>query len=97
QGIATTLLQECVRRLRARELIAMVDATPAGRKVYRRLGFRDGWELTRWRRAGSGAPRGVAPSPHAVRALQESDWPALAELDAHAFGAGRLALLRQLA
>jgi ribosomal protein S18 acetylase RimI-like enzyme len=50
QGIATALLEHCIARLREHGLVPVLDATPAGRTVYRPLGFHDGWQITRWRR-----------------------------------------------
>src|SRR5687768_1400809 len=35
QGIATALLEKCVARLREQGLVPVLDATPAGREVYR--------------------------------------------------------------
>jgi GNAT superfamily N-acetyltransferase len=97
RGIATALLPLCVQRLRAMQLVPMLDATPAAHEVYLPLGFRDGWAITRWRRAAD-ATTGVLPPPaRPVRALQEADWLRIAALDARAFGADRIALLRQLA
>ncbi|MEJ7930667.1 GNAT family N-acetyltransferase [Ramlibacter sp. AN1015] len=94
QGIATALLQDCIARLRAAQLVPALDATPAGRTVYGPLGFRDGWSITRWRHMGSvQAPQ---PGAVAVRALREDDWPALCALDRAAFGGERGALLRSL-
>ena len=53
RGIGTQLLNRCVEMLRELSSIPMLDATPAGREVYRRLGFRDLWPITRWRRAAA--------------------------------------------
>ena len=50
QGLATLLLEHCIARLREQGLVPVLDATPAGRTVYRPLGFNDGWPITRWRR-----------------------------------------------
>lgn len=97
QGIATVLLEHCTARLRERGLVPVLDATPAGRTVYRPLGFHDGWPITRWRRSERGAalPETGAHTP-TVRALREDDWPALLALDEKAFGAARVPLLRRL-
>lgn len=96
QGIATALLDRCIERLRQRGLVPVLDATPAGREVYRQLGFHDGWAITRWRRTTPAA----LPTPAQdvqVRPLRAEDWPRIAALDREAFGADRLDLLRQLA
>ena len=98
QGLATELLQLGVAELRERGLVPMLDATPAGRAVYRQLGFRDGWPITRWRRAAASSPFVPGePSAVTVTPLTESDWTAMARMDAEVFGADRVALLRALA
>jgi GNAT superfamily N-acetyltransferase len=95
QGLATRLLQEAIADLRHRGLVPVLDATPAGRAVYRQLGFVDGVAITRWRRtASSSEPLAARVS---VTPLAEGDWDAIAALDAQAFGADRLPLLRALA
>ena len=98
QGIATALLNHCVLRLRRQGLAPVLDATPAGREVYRQLGFRDGWPITRWRRTGAGAPwrEAIEDGSTTLRALREDDWPQISALDARAFGADRTAVLRRL-
>jgi ribosomal protein S18 acetylase RimI-like enzyme len=98
QGIATALLERCIARLRERGLVPVLDATPAGRAVYRPLGFRDGWQITRWRRTGRGAalPDAGGDAAATVRALREDDWPEILALDEKAFGADRIAVLRRL-
>ena len=99
QGIATALLEHCIARLREQGLVPVLDATPAGRTVYRPLGFHDGWPITRWRRTERGAPSVVAAAADGttVRPLAERDWPGLVSLDTPAFGADRMNLLRRLA
>lgn len=97
QGLATALLDRCVAELRQRDLVPVLDATPAGREVYRGLGFRDGWGLTRWRRTQAAPLPAVASTDLVLRALADSDWRAIAERDKQAFGADRTGLLRSLA
>lgn len=99
QGLATALLEHCIDRLREQGLVPVLDATPAGRAVYRQLDFQDGWPITRWRRVGRGAPwpGAGAAAVTTVRALQERDWPELLALDEKAFGSPRAALLQRLA
>jgi GNAT superfamily N-acetyltransferase len=88
EGLATALMRWAMGRLAGTRCLAL-DATPEGREVYRRLGFADAFGFARWR---------VATPPKvpevAVRRLRDSDWPALLEMDAAAFGAPREALLR---
>jgi GNAT superfamily N-acetyltransferase len=92
RGIATRLLERCMAALEAASMVPVLDATPAGREVYRPLGFLDGWPIQRWRRTGAVSP---VPAP-SVRALETRDWPALLTLDAAAFGCDRKALLERL-
>lgn len=94
QGFATRLLRIALEDLKQRALTPILDATPAGRAVYVQEGFVDTWGFRRFelRRALAAPER-----PTGVRALRESDWPRLLELDARAFGASREPLLRALA
>lgn len=91
EGLATALMRWAIAQLEGTRCVAL-DATPAGREVYRRLGFRGVFGFARWRlEAPPAAP------PAALRPVSEADWPALLALDAEAFGAGRAALLRGFA
>jgi GNAT superfamily N-acetyltransferase len=96
RGIATRLLEHCIEALKQAGMVPVLDATPAGREVYKPLGFRDGWPIQRWRRTG------VEPSPAplrgatTVRAMEDRDWPAVLALDASAFGCDRAPLLERL-
>lgn len=92
RGIATRLLERCIDTLREAGMVPVLDATPAGREVYRPLGFCDGWPITRWRHAGAA----FASPARAVRPLENRDWPALLRLDASAFGCDRAPLLERL-
>ncbi|MBC5768215.1 GNAT family N-acetyltransferase [Ramlibacter albus] len=107
RGLATQLLQACIEKLQAQQRVPALDATPAGREVYRPLGFRDGWAITRWRAAralvapqeGAHAVKGAHAQNGAyeVRPLRDEDWPAVRALDAPAFGGDRGTLLARLA
>ena len=95
-GLASRLLRHALGLLASQGRAGLLDATPAGHAVYLQEGFRDTWGFARYRReGGSGAP--LRPPGRATRPLQSSDWPAIEALDAPAFGASRLALLRALA
>jgi GNAT superfamily N-acetyltransferase len=89
QGHATALMRWAMEAL-ASTRCAALDATPAGREVYRRLGFRDLWGFSRW-----SLP--VLPVVPGARPLRAGDWPAVLALDAAAFGAPREPLLRDFA
>lgn len=90
RGFATTLMRWAVGVLGGTRCAAL-DATPAGREVYRRLGFRDLWGLARW-----SLPGGLPPG-EGVRPMRDDDWPSVLALDAAAFGAPRAGLLRDFA
>lgn len=90
QGIGTRLLVESIRLLEGRKSIRL-DATPAGERVYRPLGFKEEFPLARYERpAGESA---AEPCP----AVSADDWRWILKLDREAFGADRETLLRWLA
>ena len=91
EGLATRLMRWAVEHLHGTRCAAL-DATPAGREVYRGLGFADAFGFARWRLDG---PLRAPPVP--VRPVLEADWPSLLARDAEAFGASRGALLRGFA
>jgi predicted N-acetyltransferase YhbS len=96
RGLATQLLRRAMDELAAAGLVPVLDATPDGRAVYRRLGFEDSWGFQRLVRR---APRPAAFAPSAgitIRPIAEADWPALTAYDAAAFGAERSAVLAGL-
>jgi hypothetical protein len=71
----------------------MLDATPAGREVYRRLGFRDMWPIARWRRV---AVIDFATGATNVRPLEDRDSADVVALDTATFGCNRAQLLERL-
>ena len=87
RGHATRLIEDAVAYCRTAGLVPMLDATPPGREVYRRLGFADGETIERWRGQGGGGTvaAGVTDVERAI------------ELDRAAFGADRSALIVDLA
>lgn len=91
RGYATRLLRTAIADLEIRGLTPILDATPAGREVYRQEGFRDTWGFKRYVSDGERSPG------NQVRALRESDWPWILALDGTAFGGDRALLLRSLA
>jgi predicted N-acetyltransferase YhbS len=99
RGIGTRLMKRALELLHGRGVSTVkLDATPAGLPVYEQLGFVSEWSLTRWRReaaATSGVDEGGLAS--ATRALCESDWPLVQQVDRAAFGTSRSHLLRVLA
>jgi hypothetical protein len=89
--IGTRILEHCCADIIRRGLVAVLDATPAGERVYRPLGFAPIFGLTRWQGEGGGA----TPSD-GIRAMTKDDLPAVAAIDAVAFGAPRAFLIESL-
>lgn len=90
RGLGTRVLRRCMDALAEVGLCPVLDATPAGERIYRPLGFDRQFGLTRWRGTGGGkAPAGVVP-------LRAEELPGLAGEDGAAFGADRGFLLREL-
>ena len=85
QGLASRAVRWARRTLRNSPCMAL-DATPEGREVYRRHGFRDAWSFTRWQ-----VPR--LPAIQGARPMTDADWPGVIALDAAAMGASRPWLL----
>jgi len=97
RGLASRLMRRCIDDLKTAALVPILDATPAGRAVYSRLGFADSWTYRRLEtreRAPSFAP--LRPDGTTVRPIADADWPRLCAYDAAAFGAERPLLLARL-
>ena len=98
RNLGTRLLQRCIDALREQRRVALLDATPAGRPLYRALGFQETWGYHRLAR-GSATPMpenaGTA-NDTIIRPIADADWPALCAYDAACFGADRSALLQWL-
>ena len=91
RGIGTRLLQRTIEHLDAIDIGTMkLDATPAGRPIYQKLGFVDEYEIERWLLKRSVPDAASSADLHPV-----SD-PVL-QLDREIFGADRSPLLRSLA
>ena len=89
-GHASRLLRLAIADLRARHLTPVLDATPAGREVYRQEGFRDTWTFKRFHKSAS------EPVFRAPLHQGETGPDADLALDREAFGADRTRLLRAL-
>ncbi len=90
RGLATALMTECIRWLRARGVGSIkLDASDMGKPIYQRLGFVEEQPIMRYRgiAAGKAAP---------ARGIAAAHWPAVQELDRRAFGADRSALLHTI-
>lgn len=86
RGLARRLTEPCVRHLEAARCLPVLDATPAGRDVYRKLGFADGIALDRWRAVR--LTLGTAPAEIELHPIR-GDTAQITALDAGAFGARR--------
>jgi len=89
ERLGTRILEACRDDLAGRGLVQVLDATPAGEKVYRPLGFHPIFSLTRWQGQGGASH----PLPDGLRAMSAEDLPGVVATDAEAFGAERSFLL----
>jgi len=92
QGIGKTLLKRAIDYLDGRRIACMkLDATPQGRPLYEKLGFRPEYDVERWllRRDLGSSPEKHSRAP--------ADLDAVLQLDAEIFGADRSLLLRSVA
>ena len=72
-GVGSKLLKRCIAEVRASGAVAGLDATEQGRPIYRPLGFRDVYRISRWHfDSAKDLPSGVA-----VRPMTTADLPAL--------------------
>ncbi len=93
RGHASRLMGWAIEAHRAASRVPGLDATVAGREVYRRLGFKGVCAITRLQRPAGGSP---APSPDAVRPATAADLADIIAYDTPRFGAERGALLTGL-
>jgi GNAT superfamily N-acetyltransferase len=97
RGLATRLMRQCIDDLAAAGQVPVLDATPAGREVYRQLGFADTWGFQRLTsQARTSAASTPLPAAVTIAPIDDRTWPALCAYDAGAFGADRSALLVRL-
>jgi GNAT superfamily N-acetyltransferase len=95
RGLATRLLHRCIADVTAARLVPVLDATPAGARVYAPLGFMEAWGFARF-----ASERRVARLPRVsaavVEPITDSVWPALCAYDATVFGMDRSRVLARL-
>lgn len=87
-GIGQALLRHAIDFLRHRGIRCLkLDATPAGKPLYEKIGFRTEWTLRRWESSPPAPARQSAPCR--VRAASPEDHAAVVRLDGRAFGVER--------
>ena len=96
RGLATDLMNRVIEELERDGIVPGLDATPAGREVYKNLGFEEVYRLERlWAERISNftdvPETSVVISPMSMSEINE-----IASYDATIFGADRMKLLRQL-
>ena len=94
EGIASRLMAQAIEYLKAKGIGCIkLDATPAGKPLYERLGFVSEWRLARWQSTNN---RFIGVAPLQTRDLHPQDWREVEAIDQKAFGLARLQLLRSL-
>jgi hypothetical protein len=98
RGLASTLMAACVERLRAANIVPILDATPAGAAVYARIGFAPGFQIDRWEWKAASRPvvaamGAMASSALAIHAADSSELDVIAALDRASNGLDRRFLL----
>lgn len=88
QGIGIQLLRESLQLLSEEDTVKL-DATPAGRRIYLQLDFRDEYFLSRMEIAM--VPDNLPEST--ARLIQNDDLPGVLDIDVEVFGASREAVL----
>jgi ribosomal protein S18 acetylase RimI-like enzyme len=92
RGIGRALLLKCLEHLRDCHVRCIkLDATPEGRPVYEKLGFKDEWTFRRWEGEVI-APVVDVPDSH-IRAWEQADAIRFDPYDTRAFGASRRNLI----
>lgn len=90
QGIGTQLLREALKVLEQQETIKL-DATPAGREVYLKFGFKDEYILSRMVAANIS----ISPSNN-LEEISQNSLNIIFQTDEEIFGASRAELLRKI-
>ncbi|UOA16629.1 GNAT family N-acetyltransferase [Sulfitobacter dubius] len=88
RGLGSQLLKHCLSEIDAQGRTAVLDATPAGEVIYRRLGFEGCESFTRWAGTGGGERFCDGVTPDLALSLLAAN---------RAFGADRTELLTNFA
>lgn len=95
RGIARALLLDTIDKLNKCQSIKL-DATPAGRPLYLKLGFIDEYTLYRMTSASLSKLPPIDDFTYKAEQMMPTDIPEVAAFDKKVFGADRTALIRQL-
>ncbi|WP_163850840.1 GNAT family N-acetyltransferase [Pseudooceanicola aestuarii] len=95
-GHAKRLMLAAIATLEDTGRIPVLDATPAGEPLYRRLGFREIGALSRMAGTGLALHRAAAPRGAGIRPLRGSDLAWMIPLDRQVLGAERGPVLHDL-
>jgi ribosomal protein S18 acetylase RimI-like enzyme len=96
RGLASDLMRRVIDDLRARDIVAGLDATPDGREVYKLLGFEDIYRIERMWAARVTPSDENGGTPVRITPMTAAEIDEVAEYDAPGFGADRRALLAHL-
>jgi GNAT superfamily N-acetyltransferase len=94
RGLATRLLHCCIADVVAAGLVPVLDATPAGAKVYAPLGFKEAWGFARF--ASERRVIQPAETSTAIAPIADDAWSALCAYDATVFGNDRSQILARM-
>ena len=96
RGLATDLMNRVIEDLERAGIVPGLDATPAGREVYKQLGFEEMYRLERlWAERVSNLAD-VPETPVVIAPMTAAEIDEIAGYDATTFGADRTPLLRHL-
>lgn len=90
KGLATGLLNKCIATHEAAGLVSILDATPAGEKVYEQLGFSHHFTIQRWQ---CDSPESGRFEAHDVRELTPDDLNDIIVYDRSIFEGNRSSVL----
>jgi GNAT superfamily N-acetyltransferase len=94
RGLASRLLHRCIADVTRAGLVPVLDATPAGAKVYAPLGFRAAWGFARFASEQRAIP--LAEASAAIEPITDAAWPSLCAYDAAVFGNDRSQILARM-
>lgn len=95
RGLSTKLMRRCIDDLVGAGLVPVLDATPAGRDVYLKLGFEDSWSFKRLLLTGR-KPLPMNANDFTVGPISDAAWDELRAYDSVIFGADRGSVLNGL-